>query len=413
MPEPVTVNYPVRLDLARYDRVPILRTGQYRPRGVQGPWEVTEEFLDSLVASYDPHFYPAVLNTDHVSWAGPGLGVIIKLYRDGDTLYADLVNVDPLLAWQLDAGQWPKRSIEWWQESVHGRPFYDREDKPNYLMRLGLLGQDSPAVPDLGPFPPRATDQIEDLEPAIIEYPLAARDLCGQGLTLTYEEVPMDPKAPKAAKAPGKAPPEADSIADDAEQAETVDQLKAENADLKAQLAETTEQVQASENDSVAQIRATNEELRAQLTTMQQQVEGKARTDRLDGLEHELKAAGYITPGNRDELRARLERAYDADHALSAAAAPAEGDQAASLLSDVIATIKAGRPQYTPGRVSPSGASQPQASLSQDESDVCAALGLTTDEYRGMTAAEKQPSAEQVLASLAELLSTKTAGGGA
>lgn len=405
-----TINYPIRLDLPRYNRVPILRVGEYYPEGVQGVWKVTRELLERFSANYDPHFYPASINTDHERFWGPALGIISIVIVEGDTLYADLVNVDPLLAWQIDAGQWPHRSVEAWDTTVFDKPFYDNPDKADYITGLGLFGQRSPAVPDLGPFPPRETDEVEDLKPVVIAYPLAAHSIHGQCLRLTNEEVPM-PKAPTATKALDPVAKPKEEKVEAAAQAEATEALQAENAELQAKVEELTAQVKTTTTDNVAQLQTSNQELKDQLSTLQSQLTAKAREDRMNALEAELIASGHVTPANRDKVRATLERAYDADHVLSAASAPAEGAQQASLLDDVVSTIKASKPLVPFGRITPSNTQQPAAALNTDEHDVCAALGLEEDEYRGLAAKNSTSSAEDVLSALAELIASKTGGG--
>lgn len=193
-----TVDYPINASMPRYNRVPIMRIGEFTPSywyANDGVFAPDEAYLRELAEVYNPEFYVAALNEDHDRYWGPASGLIIRLYVEGSgddaVLYADLVNVDRELATEIDEGKWPHRSIEWvdayddlaWYQayfeatgldpalipSVEDLFFYG--DHPRYLTGLAVLGVRSPAVPGLGSMPERA-QAPDDMQPAM---PVAAR----------------------------------------------------------------------------------------------------------------------------------------------------------------------------------------------------------------------------------------------
>jgi hypothetical protein len=198
------IEYPINMRLPRYNRLPIANVGEHHPTGWfqdGGVWKPDQAYFEDLASVYDPLQFVAIVDEGHPNpWAWfddpgerPALGLISALYAEGQgddaQLLADLVNLDPLLADEIDAGRWPNRSIEWvdayddyaWLKS-HRPPdelpeleslfFYGRYAR--YLTGLALLGRSWPAVFGLGPWPSRSQDGNAD---GLIKLPAARREI--------------------------------------------------------------------------------------------------------------------------------------------------------------------------------------------------------------------------------------------
>ena len=196
------VDYPINVTMPRYNDVPIMRVGEFTPRGWyldDGVFKPDAAYLGDLANNYDPMFHIATVNTDHSILyeylPGAALGGILSLSVKGSgddaVLVGDLINVDRQLAAEIDEGKWPTRSGEWfdayddfeWYKhmleywgmdpskagSVEEFFFYGKYDR--YLRGLGMLGLNMPAVPGLGPMPGRA-QAPDDMHR---EMPVAAR----------------------------------------------------------------------------------------------------------------------------------------------------------------------------------------------------------------------------------------------
>jgi|GEM_PF-5557854 len=270
------VEYPLDPSLPRYERVLVIIEGTYQVSGPSYPggYPVTKERMQRLVETYDPvGFYAAPINVDHDNfWGGPALGIVTALsYEEVDGLghvYADVAICDPLLAYQIDRGMWPARSMEWhdaeaissWlQEPVEDCLFYDEHDL--YFTGMAFLGQFEPAIPKMGPMPPRAQRVEEPGEqPSIVTLPLAAASPRQDSITrLTIppkEGQPMPGWTKQATKATG--PPTGEPAAVGKPDAE---QLAKENEELKAQLAEVQSAAAAAQADQQEK-----DELQAALT---------------------------------------------------------------------------------------------------------------------------------------------------
>lgn len=315
------ISYPIPAEAALYRRVPVCRVGQYHPQGVR-TWDATPELLGSLASTYDPQFYPATLNCDHFDWWGPAEGVILSLEFDSSAgvLYADLAVFNSMLAWQIDSGMWPCRSIEWWQEELLGEPFYGRSDKPNYLMGLGLLGVQSPAVPELGPMPARQADPLDgEPEPETLYYPavnpLAAQAISQRALRLiqTNQEAPPVPDLKPAASAASTSPPA------------PAEQRPAESPQATQELAAALRE---------------RDQLREENVRLREADRQKANTAKLDA----LKAGGQVTGAQLEQL-------------LKLAGDPAQ-DSAFNAACEVLA---AGVAQVSLGESTPPGSEPPEA----------------------------------------------------
>ena len=339
-----TVDYPVSPFAAIYRRVSILKAGEYWPSGVNGKWIVDEAYMAELASAYDPLFYAATVNCDHERWWGPAQGIILSAYVEGGILYADLAVVNGWLAEEIDRGAWPHRSVEWSDEDLTGYRFYQKF--PRYLTGLGLLGVQSPAVPALGPMPPREPDLSDEEPPAPRYYalPLAASVARQHVLSLAGDarsnqpppEVPMPPQgtgnAPKAPLSPAQAPPGAeDATALAAERDKllvSVEALTKERDDYKAQHEKTLETDVGKLSEQVSKLSAEVEEYRTSEAT-------RAKAAAIDSLIAGLKREGYIVPANEESVRGVL----DAVHGNAAAT-----DQ-------VVKTLKAGPPLVHYGEI--------------------------------------------------------------
>lgn len=177
------IKYPVNPNLAQYQDVMICRECACMPGGHKrkSAYQFTKPILQALAKSYNPvGLYCAPINRDHdgIWYGGPAEGIVAAVrYEEVDgkgVLLADLANIPEWIAEQIDGHQWPTRSIEWidapdlfswYQEIEYPIPierlrFYGTEDY--YLTGLGLLGQFEPAVPGLGPVPPRVVPDDQD-----------------------------------------------------------------------------------------------------------------------------------------------------------------------------------------------------------------------------------------------------------
>ena len=119
-------------------------------------------------------------------------------------LYADLAITDYWLAQEIDRGNWPARSIEWHDaDHAGGEKYYGQFER--YLTGLALLGQREPAVPGLGPVPPRAPDardQSMPEEPRYYALPLAAQS-ARQHSVLSFAGGARVPHNPEEGEMPG------------------------------------------------------------------------------------------------------------------------------------------------------------------------------------------------------------------
>lgn len=131
---------------ATYRRVAILKPGEFIDRsGKLAAFSAAD--LARIADSYDPLYHGAPVNIDHAEH-GPALGVVGDLVFDGEYLLADLANVPPPVAADLDAGRYPFRSAE---------VYRDLEGRGPYLRAVALLGARPPAVKGLPPLPSRET----------------------------------------------------------------------------------------------------------------------------------------------------------------------------------------------------------------------------------------------------------------
>lgn len=369
------VSYPLSQDAAIYRKVRIAAHGEWNaslPNG--GTWRATPELFDSFVASYDPEFYAATINTDHQDRWGPAQGLILALYHEGKYLLADIAITDPWLAWQVERGQWPHRSIEWWQESILGAKFYERF--PDYIMGLGLLGVRSPAVPELGPVPPREVLPGPDLiEFPAIPYvnPLAASALRREALRIIPQEGPMKPEAGGSPAPPNNPPPEESP----------------ELAALKAQLAERDSEISALKaaqaapppSDDTAQLKAAMAAQKAETASLKAQL----RAADIDKAVSAKAAKGDLYATQEAAYRELLELCDGAQAVRLGAELQVEvkGNRIVELVDSLLANQPrlSSEPLAAP-QSAPAGQAQGGARpLSAEHKQIARDLGLSEEEY--------------------------------
>jgi hypothetical protein len=116
----------------------IFRAGDY---GERGRWSADD--LDRLAAGYNPRLQPAPVVLGHPADDAPAFGWIKRLRRAGQSLWAQLEKVDPVLESLLRAGRFRQRSVSLYRHfPATGGP---------YLRHLGFLGAAAPSVKGLAP----------------------------------------------------------------------------------------------------------------------------------------------------------------------------------------------------------------------------------------------------------------------
>ena len=121
--------------------IEIFRAGDY---GERGRW--TEAQLDQLAADYDPRRHAAPVVLGHPVDDAPAYAWVKRLRRAGQSLWAQLEKVDPLLEALLRAGRFAQRSVALYTNfPATGGP---------YLRHLGFLGAAPPGVKGLAPVRP-------------------------------------------------------------------------------------------------------------------------------------------------------------------------------------------------------------------------------------------------------------------
>ena len=86
------------------NKVEVFRCGDYGAKG-----SFNEGDLDGIVSRYQGSSAPVTL--EHVQ-SGPAFGWVSRIYREGQGLFADLVDVPVSFAKALKAKRYAKRSIE-------------------------------------------------------------------------------------------------------------------------------------------------------------------------------------------------------------------------------------------------------------------------------------------------------------
>jgi len=118
--------------------IEVFRAGDY---GERGNWTAGD--LDRLAATYDSRLHAAPVVLGHPSDDAPAYGWVKKLRRAGQSLWAQLEKVDPVLETLLRAGRFAQRSVALYKQfPLTGGP---------YLRHLGFLGAAPPAVKGLDP----------------------------------------------------------------------------------------------------------------------------------------------------------------------------------------------------------------------------------------------------------------------
>jgi len=118
--------------------IEIFRAGDY---GERGNW--TADDLDRLAAAYDPRKQSAPIVLGHPADDAPAYGWVKRLRRAGQSLWAQLEKVDPVLETLLRAGRFAQRSVALYKQfPLTGGP---------YLRHVGFLGAAPPAVKGLTP----------------------------------------------------------------------------------------------------------------------------------------------------------------------------------------------------------------------------------------------------------------------
>lgn len=134
--------------------VQILKTGTWT--GSQGPTKFTIQDLDSIVASFSalgsklglkPHL--KLGHTDAQKFFGqrngfPSLGEVYRVWRDGDVLFADFVNVPEALLDLVKKRRYTQVSVE-----LYPKYEYEGQQFVNVLVGVALLGAELPAVKGL------------------------------------------------------------------------------------------------------------------------------------------------------------------------------------------------------------------------------------------------------------------------
>lgn len=111
----------------------IFRAGNYGEKGA-----FTVPMLAALAASYDPAVQEAPVVIGHPKLDAPAFGWVKKLRMEGDTLQAQLGEVDPDFESKLQAGKFKKRSVA-----------FIRNGDALKLRHLGWLGAMPPHVENL------------------------------------------------------------------------------------------------------------------------------------------------------------------------------------------------------------------------------------------------------------------------
>ena len=118
--------------------IEVFRAGDY---GERGNWTAGD--LDRLAATYDSRLHAAPVVLGHPAEDAPAYGWVKRLRRAGQSLWAQLEKVDPLLESLLRAGRFAQRSVALYKLfPLTGGP---------YLRHLGFLGAAPPAVKGLAP----------------------------------------------------------------------------------------------------------------------------------------------------------------------------------------------------------------------------------------------------------------------
>ena len=116
--------------------IEIFRAGDY---GERGNW--TADDLDRVAAAYDPRKQSAPVVLGHPADDAPAYGWVKRLRRAGQSLWAQLEKVDPVLESLLRAGRFAQRSVALYRQfPLTGGP---------YLRHVGFLGAAPPAVKGL------------------------------------------------------------------------------------------------------------------------------------------------------------------------------------------------------------------------------------------------------------------------
>jgi len=103
--------------------------------------------LAAAAAAYDPAVFQAPIVVGHPAIDAPAYGWVAKIdCRDGD-LYAEPEQVEPQFAELVRAGRFKKVSAAWYAPGHPNNPAPGRY----YLKHLGFLGAAAPAVPGLKP----------------------------------------------------------------------------------------------------------------------------------------------------------------------------------------------------------------------------------------------------------------------
>ena len=127
-------------------RIEVFRTGTFTPMsGVAISYGADD--LENIVSNYDFDTAPAPIVVGHPKTDTPAFGWItgFEYDKDADRLFADLDQIDPTFASQVNAGQFKKVSMSFFKPDAPNNPAPGNW----YPKHLGFLGATAPAVSGL------------------------------------------------------------------------------------------------------------------------------------------------------------------------------------------------------------------------------------------------------------------------
>lgn len=125
-------------------RIAIFRTGTHTAMsGASRTYTAAD--LAACAAAYAPTIFEAPLVVGHPETNTPAFGWVRCLLLDGETLYADVADVDPAFAEAVNAGRYKKISSAFYLPESPSNP----APGALYLRHVGFLGGQSPAVKGL------------------------------------------------------------------------------------------------------------------------------------------------------------------------------------------------------------------------------------------------------------------------
>jgi len=325
-----------------YKRVAILRPGRFtdeRGREI----EVTAARLASRAASYDPAFHAALIKLGHGD-AGAALGRVAGLSFDGRYLYADVEGVPAELADAIAKERYPQRSAELYP---------DLEGRGPYLRGLALLGARPPAVKGLPGWPQQESQKAEVRSQKEETQRAAAPGLAADFGHRTSDSSPLCPLQPLLVSRTREHHPI--SLSEVCMPQALKDSPPVEAADDTIRLAE--------ENLRLAE---ENRGLRAE-----------RRHREIALFLGELRDSGQLTPAME---AAGVEEALSAAEEQAAQVVFPDGRKLplSAVLKEILRALPA---SFCTARLKDAGADGAAPSLTAEEKQIAAQLGLTEEEY--------------------------------